>query len=349
MAKRGYPSTLSKIEEILGYPVDSRFGSEDGERFYSNLSRVPEDTYDKAIRELKEHNKKPSSESSGSVLNFDATIANGKDTIIIKQTRQKGYYIAAVDINYGFGLQLPLQLSKSEAYRTLSVSKLKINETHTISSKFFNLPREIRDKIYAFAIPSGEWRIANVETFNETNFVTGIGDPNGFYFPLSKALTLLTVNKQMRQEALPIAYRKTAFRLDDMDEFIKVAIAIGTLGRENIESLEFAWESRADAKIASEEASDSGDYSPKLPTLHSLRCVQLLQQCKRLKSLYLYFERDIISDMSPELFKADPTIYELCSSIRGVNTVVIRGLNFESLEEYEVVQWLKDNMQSPVK
>jgi hypothetical protein len=57
---------------------------------------------------------------------------------------------------------------------------------------------------------------------------------------------VLRVNRQMRQEALPFAYRRTDFHLDDLDRAIKFLVAVGETGRENIEFLHFAWESPSD-------------------------------------------------------------------------------------------------------
>lgn len=51
---------------------------------------------------------------------------------------------------------------------------------------------------------------------------------------------MLRVNKQMRQEALPLAYRRTVFHLSDLDDLIKLLILVGDIGRNNIESLELA-------------------------------------------------------------------------------------------------------------
>jgi len=113
---------------------------------------------------------------------------------------------------------------------------------------FFRLPKELRDKIYGFALPKGELKIKDGNSFDEVNFAGGIGDLGGFYFPLSNDLVVLRVNRQMRQEALPFVYRSTVFQLDDMDDLIKLLIAVGQIGRDNIESLELVWESRTDSE-----------------------------------------------------------------------------------------------------
>ena len=211
---------------------------------------------------------------------------------------------------------------------------------------FSKLPRELRKKIYIFALPEGKWKIEDVSNFDELNFTGGMGDHSGFYFPLSKEVTVLRVDRQIRQEALPLAYRRTVFHLDDMDDLIKLLIAVGKIGRDNIESLELYWESRADSDCKWDEAPDSEGPFLTLPTLHVVKCVQLLKQCKRLKSLRLYFERDLITNIPPDAYKADPGIRELCS-VRGIKRVEIWGMDHEPLEQRGFVKWLKEEMESP--
>ena len=82
-----------------------------------------------------------------------------------------------------------------------------------------------------------------------SNFTGSIGDPSGFYFRLSSETSVIRVNRQMRQEALPIAYRRTVFHPDDTDDLIKLFIAVGRVGRDNIESWGLTWESRADSEL----------------------------------------------------------------------------------------------------
>lgn len=177
--------------------------------------------------------------------------------------------------------------------------QLSIDSRHASVSRFLNLPGEIRDRIYTFAIPQGGWKTINDGEFNKTSFVRAIGDPSDFYFPFAKDLSVLRINKQIRREALPVAYRKTTFRLDDIDEFIKVAISIGRIGRGNIESLEFAWENKCDFEYAAQEP-----HIFEYPSaLHALRCVQLLKECKRLKSLHLFRKRFPSEYLEPRLYK----------------------------------------------
>ena len=177
------------------------------------------------------------------------------------------------------------------------------------------------------------------------NFPAGLGDPSGFYFPMSKGLNILRVNRQMRQEALPLAYRRTAFHLVDIDDVIQLLLAVGKLGRNNIESLELAWESRADCEWSWEMSPASEDIVTALPTLHVARCVQLLKQCKRLRFLRLYFENDLITKVSLNTFQADPGIRELCS-VRGIKRVEIQDLGLEPLEQDGAAKWLKEQLES---
>lgn len=221
--------------------------------------------------------------------------------------------------------------------------QLKRDPISDSGSALFRLPREIRDTIYAFAIPKRDWMIGNHADFTEMDFARSIGDPSGFLFPLRKDLTILRVNMQMRQEALPLAYRRTAFHcLDDMESFIRLAISIGEIGRRNIESLMFNWDSLSD--LDHRFAQLPMDDVVKLPFLHVPRCIKLLKQCRRLKSLVLVFNDNIVSKTSLEDLKADPGVRELCS-VQGLDRVHLwdgRG----SPKFHDWAEWLKERMES---
>ena len=153
---------------------------------------------------------------------------------------------------------------------------------------------------------------------------------------------MLSVNRQMRQEALSLAYRTTTFHLDDMDDLLELLIAVGETGRNNIESIYFPWESRSDSECKWEEHSALGEQILQLPILHVTECVQLLKQCKRLRFLRLYFDDDLMDTIDPEIFKTDPGIQEL-RSVR-IDNVEIWSLSHESLEQQSLAQWLKKEM-----
>lgn len=60
---------------------------------------------------------------------------------------------------------------------------------------FCKLSRELRNRIYIFALSKEEWKIEDMSTFNELNFTEDMSDSSDFYFSLSKKLTVLRVNR----------------------------------------------------------------------------------------------------------------------------------------------------------
>ena len=130
-----------------------------------------------------------------------------------------------------------------------------------------------------------------------------------------------------------------------MENLIQLLVAVNRIGRDNIESLRLTWESRADSELKWDEAPDSDDLFLTLPALHAAKCVQLLKQCKRLKFLRLYFESGLITDISPDAFKSDAGIRELCS-IRGIERVQIWDLGHKPREQHGLAKWLKREMES---
>ena len=108
----------------------------------------------------------------------------------------------------------------------------------------------------------------------------------------------------------------TTFRLDDTDDLVKLLLVVGQIGRDNIQSLDFAWESNMDIEHGWGEAG-ADDPSLTLPSLHIPRCVKLLKQCKRLRFLRIRFDEDLVKTIHPETFKADPGIQALCS-LQGI-------------------------------
>lgn len=213
-----------------------------------------------------------------------------------------------------------------------------------MTSIFFKLPLEIRNHIYNLAIPEGEWNGTDIDGFDTLDFPSAVGDLDGFYFPLNKNLVILHINKQIRQEALPLAYRRTFFRMDDIDDLIRFLISIGRIGRDNIQSIEFLWEGKADSEAKWVEYPDSDDNFLKLPELHVPLCIQLLRQCKRLKFLRILFESELILTMSVGSFQADAGIQGLCS-IAIVENVEICSLGGDSLHHSGLAKWLKEQIE----
>ena len=208
---------------------------------------------------------------------------------------------------------------------------------------FINFPREIRDTIYGHVISLDRWGVDNIDDIDKFDFTGSLGDPSGFYFSLRKSLPVLGINGQTRRETLPLTYTRTNFHLDDMDDVVKLLIAVGHVGRENIESLEFPWQSRSDSECKWDKYPDSEDHFMMLPTLHVTQCIQLLKECKKLKSLVLFFENELIANIAPDTFKSDPGILEL-SSIRNIERVEICSLAYEPFEHCRLAQWLREEM-----
>jgi 2EXR family len=221
--------------------------------------------------------------------------------------------------------------------------QLKTHAIHDLGPLFSKLPRELRKKIYDFALPNGTWKTEDVDS-PKCNFLENIGDLSGFYYPLS-SLSILKINKEMRREALPLAYRTTMFRLDDMDELIKLLIAVGRVGRDNIESMEFAWQSRIDLEQQCSRPLNSTEDSLSLPTLHVGKCLQLLRQCKNLKFLRILFDSDLLLDIPPEAYAPETGFRDLCS-IRGIKKLELWDLASEPLKQHIFVAKLKEVMQS---
>ncbi|KAF1961562.1 hypothetical protein CC80DRAFT_193879 [Byssothecium circinans] len=369
MAKRTPTLNLAEMEKALGYDTHSLYHfAEPFKRFYSDLRPIAHSGYERTRREFEEMQKKIHSRQDGDfpedlVRKLERTqmISHDRNRVVLTQTGLVGFYRFAVDIRYDFGLHVPLLFNEDEACRTLSVAKAIMStklpprkphksvakpqscKTHMATSWFFKFPQEIRGEIYAFAVSDGTWCIEDVDVFDKFSLTRAIGDQSGFYFPLSKRLGILSVNKQMRQEALPLAYGLTTFHLDDMDDLLKLFIMVGKMGRDNIEAIYFSWESRSDLECKWEENPHLDNHSLTLPSLHAMECVQMLKQCKRLRSLRLYFERDLIEQIAPEVFKTNPSIAELRSI--HIKKVEVWSPAHESLEHCSLVSWLREGME----
>ena len=191
-------------------------------------------------------------------------------------------------------------------------------------------------------VGTGTWEKGDTKYFSQGDLADAIGDPSGFYSPMRSDLAVVMVNHQMREEVLPFAYRVTSLRIDDINELIYVLIAIGNIGRQNIETIEVTWESNAEWQ----QAPNSDDLSLTLPRLHVATCVQLLKQCSRLRCLRVLFENEIINDLLPSTFRNDPSLREL-SSVRGLQCLDLCDLLRAPLKNLPLVLWLKEEMESP--
>ncbi|KAK7991516.1 hypothetical protein PG988_000310 [Apiospora saccharicola] len=345
MAKRKPVFTLQDMEKRLGYSLPLQPTQAEC-RFYSDLRRVPKSQYERTEKEFQmsmdKNAERPQSVGSQALLSCGRIerIKSSADLIVISQQDHNGLYRFNVDVVYHFGLTLSLLLSEVEAAGVMSIAKLSSRQFGHLSSRFFTLPAEIRLKIYEFAIPSGIWHIDDANNFVGNSWPRSIGDCNGFYFPISKQLSLLRANQKLRQEALPVAFQHTTFHLDDLDDLMKLLVAIGRTGRENIESLQFPWESRTDLECRWDEHPADEDNDLNLPVLHVSACVRLLQECRRLRSIQVRFHSELLAKVSPVAFKADNGIKGLCS-LQGLQQVEVLGSGGETLEEYPLANWLE--------
>lgn len=148
MAKHRPTWTLAEMESEMGYQVESATSpSETVQRFYSDLRPVPDDIYERTKREFDEYKRLESLKhnetiSSGSVpslavveastppvvlvteLNGFQTVACGVDKVTLTQTNHLDFYRFAVEIQYGFVLDLQLLFTEAEALRTVSLAKV---------------------------------------------------------------------------------------------------------------------------------------------------------------------------------------------------------------------------------
>jgi hypothetical protein len=213
------------------------------------------------------------------------------------------------------------------------------------ASKLLGLPPEIREKVYGFALGTRLLKLKAGECVRRKHlaFAEGLGEPSGFYFPVLVDSPLPFLSRQIRTEGLPLAFRRVSLTADDMDGLIRLLIAIGDIGRSNVVSISCLWESCSEK--AEIWARDPWAYpTSQLPRLHVLTAGFLLRQCRRLKHLCLYMYRDALNELSLESFKIDSGIRELCS-MRNIERVDILDHEQQPIEENELVEWLKGEIQ----
>lgn len=129
MAKHKPIFTLAEMERKLGYSDtnSSNYADKNTKRFYSDLTLVPASVYERTKKEFEEHEKQQTvrkgDETDLEKLTWPLTIGYGQDRVTFTQTTHVGFYTFAVDIHFGFGLDLPLLFTKNEALTALIVPK----------------------------------------------------------------------------------------------------------------------------------------------------------------------------------------------------------------------------------
>ena len=157
----------------------------------------------------------------------------------------------------------------------------------------------------------------------------------------------MSLNKQIREEALPVAYASTRFQFRDMEDLVQFLLAIGRLGRRNIEALNITWTTFTDREFRDWRFFIGREVPPKLPSLHAERCIGLLKQCEKLKYLHVRLEEEVLNAVPMDFFEADPGIRGLCSLPRIPEVEVTAHDRFgdEPEEIFSHVVWLKEKMQ----
>ncbi|KAF7554135.1 hypothetical protein G7Z17_g3132 [Cylindrodendrum hubeiense] len=325
-----------EMEEVLGYTVDPMaFANLPTLYFYSDLLPVFVNKRRQTTREYEAWKE------AGRVQNQGGhTIECGNDKIVITQRRALGFYKFCVELKLGLDFSLPLLFTEAETLRTIAAAKLRTSTARSSTSLLLDLPFELRKFIYDHALPPRKAQITGFAPAGPCNVPFSVGDLTGFYLPWTRHRTVLALNRQIRQEALPLAFERTAFRLIDIDDVVKFLITIGSIGRDNIRSLEFPWERMGDMVFGCEEFPNGLQGLLKLPDLHAVRCVQLLKQCKNLAFLRIHFNKDILKHMSKKDFRNDPGIKTL-RTLSGLQKFEAVGDNDESLEHDRHVRWLR--------
>ncbi|KXJ89534.1 hypothetical protein Micbo1qcDRAFT_196823 [Microdochium bolleyi] len=219
MAKRRTPKTVVEMETEMGFQLSrleeglsgSRTASSGplARRLFSNMHPVPSDLRELTEKEHQEFSRgKHASESKSMSLGHGQTkiVVYHGDCVILGHDSGPGSSRFPVGIHYGFGLDLAFLFPESEASHVLCAAK-------------------IRQAIYKFALPRVDWAMVDDEEFEHNDFPRGIGDPSGFHFPLSNALSVPRLNKQIRREALPFSYRQIKFCFHNLESATKFLIA----------------------------------------------------------------------------------------------------------------------------
>jgi hypothetical protein len=210
-----------------------------------------------------------------------------------------------------------------------------------VPATFKRLPREVRDIIYGKTLRFSKIEIPTQDEINQyTQFPEIIGDCTGFFWS-PRDCESLSLCKALRAEILPVAYENTSFEARDMDDMMKLLIAMGSVGRRSVGHLDFPWESAVD----SEQRWQDENGAMALPSLHVRLCLYLLAECVGLKSLTLRFEPFSLAEIPLNDFQRDEGIAGL-ASIKHVGRVSILDYLGDSLDDQAHIQWLKHEMET---
>ncbi|KIW14341.1 hypothetical protein PV08_07123 [Exophiala spinifera] len=241
------------METRLGYTISSlNYPHDASNRLYSDLTIVPESAYERAQKEIEQlesgdrHDFQSLLGEKFPALDVPQTIMWRGDMVTFRRRSHVGFYVFTGDVHYKFGLDVHFLLTNAEVFESMMSYKCTPPSTIDPGPILARLPPEILERILSLSMPKGRWNAADVE--DTKSDLLPLGNLSGFHFPLS-SLPILKVSKSIHSRALPLVYRATEFQLEDMDTVIRLLMAIGSIERDNIESLEFSWQSRSDFQL----------------------------------------------------------------------------------------------------
>lgn len=134
MAKARTSLTLLEMEAQLRYNADSlMYPNEYLKRFYSDLRSVPSsasqrtrDEFEELERKRRDHVTTTSDQSlqKVQVSGRPFQMVYGDGSISLTCINNVAFYNVAVDVHYGFGLELPLLFTSDEALTLVSIAKV---------------------------------------------------------------------------------------------------------------------------------------------------------------------------------------------------------------------------------
>ncbi|PQK09986.1 hypothetical protein BB8028_0002g03100 [Beauveria bassiana] len=356
MAKLQPVLTIEEMEQQLGYKLDAKSEAlEANSLLYSDLTLFVADLHQRTLREYEMfekgldrcHKAVPAAIAADC---REKVILSENDSITLRRSNLTGFYQYFANVQDNSGLAIQFLLTADESLAIAAVTELERSGTEaTISqvqkhdSALLSLPVEIRQYIYKHVLGNRCWYIAEPKIWRRHTFCRALGDPSGFYFPFGEADTLLRVSKQVRRQALPVAYQGTAMHVVDIDGATALLMAIGRIGRDNMTSFQLGWESYADTQLNWSKPEIPEKMHLMLPRLHVPTCIYLLKQCPRLANLSLTFNNFFMEDVPLPAFQSDPGI-RLCCSIRNIKRLSITDSAGEALDDEAAAKWLKEEL-----
>ncbi|KAH6888200.1 hypothetical protein B0T10DRAFT_607368 [Thelonectria olida] len=331
-----------QMERELGFTarhVEFLFHLWDQQYFYNDLTPV---TVDDKVKIAKEYQLLKAKKTDWAPVRDETRMLRCPDIIgrewyweyhvmWIHATKARGFHKYCVDvpigpINFDTCRQrsLPLLFTEQQTLDILSsmevgpryeMSRRRREKVASPNSPFFKLPEDVRRKIIELLLPEQVWHPKSTTSLRIWH--RDLGDQSGFHFAWGKEPVILRVAKWIREEALPLAWRKVTARLDDMDDMLRFLLSIGTIGRENITKMEVKWQSFSDFQVALRDVEDVNSYTPRLPSLHTARLTKLLRGCKSGPRIHVDFRSDMTENLTVEEFWEDAGIRRLCKLHKG--------------------------------